>query len=794
MPQGEAGGLDNAEDSDAYSESGFGEQGNLHSPDRDAGDDYSADEGGEGGFDDSLPFEPAGSSAATVRHPSGAADTIATRGRSSESKSASGSVGWLSNRVLLSDGYMARCRARKEVVVRSLIAGFHGIHALARKSKAVNGPVSHWQFKVYAAPAEVHTAGSRKTSVVLRHKTLVFESGVIESRPSETESLRTPRDNDDFAESTADNGDFFDDSVIQNAVDDLHEDVLPVPVTSGGFSFMYAAAGVPVAMSEATSSAGHKPLDIIITLCAVSATGGSPTDATIRRAVGMPRTSSAVHSKRWVQRPVADAVLPTTVNAAAGKMRGVYSVTPESDLVAPAGNPDGYPESMQDVPLVARGSSGSNKKTMATLRIAVNVVVKDPPGTNRPAPPLDLRETKLRNADTRKPLAITASAAARYDEDDGGENRAANGDAGAALEVVDGVKSAFFAEPPPTSVATRGTARSGASTRRRGATTRQGNPKAKAKGNSKGNNHRISAVVVSEQDQLVKRHRSNVRRQAAKNKQREQDRLKTLNRRVQSRVKSAGSKINNTLHPRFDKSPTQQAAADAAAAKIAAARKRLLNPKAKEEELTRVYQQLVAEIHDLKQTLQRRQNTLRTWKRRIRLTTQQVALEKMFQKDTERPMRATPSALNNMYSRYNGKSSYQHFMDIVSGAPDDLPASKEHADPEALRKKICTAERAEERSQWCCDSVLEVTAEAGFQAGNTSKIGRPCGVCKITRGLGDNGRAPAQGSARKAIEGAYWCGFPDGEFEETLRSPAQRARTNLQYRRVQADAGAGYAQ
>ena len=76
-------------------------------------------------------------------------------------------------------------------------------------------------------------------------------------------------------------------------------------------------------------STGHKPLDIIITLCAVSATGGSPTDATIRRAVGMPRTSSAVHSKRWVQRPVADAVLPTTVNAAAGKMRGVYSVTPE---------------------------------------------------------------------------------------------------------------------------------------------------------------------------------------------------------------------------------------------------------------------------------------------------------------------------------------------------------------------------------------------------------------------------------------------------------------------------------
>ena len=85
----------------------------------------------------------------------------------------------------------------------------------------------------------------------------------------------------------------------------------------------------------------------------------------------------------------------------------------QSDLVAPAGNPDGfvektlcaetrsccvyfsldiwrlvalcvrvrhrYPESMQDVPLVARGSSGSNKKTMATLRIAVNVVVKDPP-------------------------------------------------------------------------------------------------------------------------------------------------------------------------------------------------------------------------------------------------------------------------------------------------------------------------------------------------------------------------------------------------------------------------------
>ena len=161
-----------------------------------------------------------------------------------------------------------------------MIAGFHGIHALARKSKAVNGPVSHWQFKVYAAPAEVHTAGSRKcvssrmgslcplrvsapvlrvrcaqlatdfaslcfsgrTSVVLRHKTLVFESGVIESRPSETESLRTPRDNDDFAESTADNGDFFDDSVIQNAVDDLHEDVLPVPVRRFALSWVHRVA------------------------------------------------------------------------------------------------------------------------------------------------------------------------------------------------------------------------------------------------------------------------------------------------------------------------------------------------------------------------------------------------------------------------------------------------------------------------------------------------------------------------------------------------------------------------
>lgn len=63
----------------------------------------------------------------------------------------------------------------------------------------------------------------------------------------------------------------------------------------------------------------------------------------------------------------------------------------------------------------------------------------------------------------------------------------------------------------------------------------------------------------------MKQHRSNVRRQAAKNKQREQDRLKALNKRVQSRVRSAGSKINNTLHPRFDKSPTKQVSACGAA-------------------------------------------------------------------------------------------------------------------------------------------------------------------------------------------------------------------------------------
>ena len=93
-------------------------------------------------------------------------------------------------------------------------------------------------------------------------------------------------------------------------------------------------------------------------------------------------------------------------------------------------------------------------------------------GTKRAlAPPLDLRETKLRNADRRKPLAITASAAGRLGEDDhqGKTDTGDDGDSNAALEVVEGVKSEFFAEPPPPSAktATRRTARSGASTRRR---------------------------------------------------------------------------------------------------------------------------------------------------------------------------------------------------------------------------------------------------------------------------------------------------------------------------------------
>lgn len=90
-------------------------------------------------------------------------------------------------------------------------------------------------------------------------------------------------------------------------------------------------------------------------------------------------------------------------------------------------------------------------------------------GTKHAAPPLDLRETKLQNADRRKPLAITASAAARSDEDDEQGNNGVEDGSDAALEVVEGVKSAFFAEPPPplTAAGTRRTARSGASTRRR---------------------------------------------------------------------------------------------------------------------------------------------------------------------------------------------------------------------------------------------------------------------------------------------------------------------------------------
>ena len=67
-----------------------------------------------------------------------------------------------------------------------------------------------------------------RTSVVLRHKTLVFESAVIESgRSNGAESLQT-RNSDDFAESTTvDNDEFFDDAVLQEGAG---EDVLPIPV------------------------------------------------------------------------------------------------------------------------------------------------------------------------------------------------------------------------------------------------------------------------------------------------------------------------------------------------------------------------------------------------------------------------------------------------------------------------------------------------------------------------------------------------------------------------------------
>jgi len=34
-----------------------------------------------------------------------------------------------------------------------------------------------------------------------------------------------------------------------------------------------------------------------------------------------------------------------------------------------------------------------------------------------------------------------------------------------------------------------------------------------------------------------------------------------------------------------------------------------------------------------------------------------------------------------------GKSRYQRFMDIVNGAPDDLPAETEAMDPDALQEK-----------------------------------------------------------------------------------------------------------
>lgn len=109
----------NDNDDDAYSESGFGEQDNLRSPAANVGDDDSAYDDGDGGFNDSLPFEAASpaaaaaAAAATVRVRRQAGDSAAGQRRGRESKTAPGNnLGWLSNRVILSDGYMPRCRVR----------------------------------------------------------------------------------------------------------------------------------------------------------------------------------------------------------------------------------------------------------------------------------------------------------------------------------------------------------------------------------------------------------------------------------------------------------------------------------------------------------------------------------------------------------------------------------------------------------------------------------------------------------------------------------------------------------
>ena len=54
-----------------------------------------------------------------------------------------------------------------------------------------------------------------------------------------------------------------------------------------------------------------------------------------------------------------------------------------------------------------------------------------------------------------------------------------------------------------------------------------------------------------------------------------------------------------------------------------------------------------------------------------------------------------------------GKSSYQHFLDIVLGAPDDLPAALALEAPDALRKK--QELRAELKKQ--ADEAVKVSAK-----------------------------------------------------------------------------------
>jgi len=145
--------------------------------------------------------------------------------------------GWLSNAQILAEDLMARCQVRgaivrpltcmvdqtpfcadptcmcdlqanKTVIVRGWISAFRNVSALRARSKVKN--ISHWQFKVYTALAEAPRTRkpsgksgkpgktlvrARPTSVVLRHKTMVFESPLIRAAGT-SESKHADADDD----------------------------------------------------------------------------------------------------------------------------------------------------------------------------------------------------------------------------------------------------------------------------------------------------------------------------------------------------------------------------------------------------------------------------------------------------------------------------------------------------------------------------------------------------------------------------------------------------------------------